>query len=385
MIKRIISSILAFCLILGGSVLILTSCSTTKDDGTLYYQLSDDKTYYSVYGLKDESASAIVIPAEFDGLPVKVIDNDAFAECENIKSITISEGITRIGSNAFLNCTNLEKISMPDSITSIYMIPFEEWYKFYGNMSVHDDAVYWGNDNNPYSLLMLASSTTKSIHENTKGIYHGAFKNSTTISITIPDSVTWIGDEAFYNDTLKRVNIGNGIIAIGNRAFKTDSVKYESYNKGKYLGNGMNPYLVLIGLQTKDIESFTIHKDTKIIHSAALSIEKLTSVTLSDSVVDIGDYAFYGSNINDIKLGSSVKRIGMEAFSCCANLSSITIPAAIEEIGQEAFDECPNLTELTYTGTKKEWKAIIKPSIWAPATKHVTNKYKVHCTDGDTK
>lgn len=42
-----------------------------------------------------------------------------FEECENLKSITIPEGVTTIGEGAFENCSGLTSVAIPDSVTSI--------------------------------------------------------------------------------------------------------------------------------------------------------------------------------------------------------------------------------------------------------------------------
>jgi hypothetical protein len=43
----------------------------------------------------------------------------AFAYCDNLKSVTISEGVTSIGQYAFWGCQNLESVSIPSSVTNI--------------------------------------------------------------------------------------------------------------------------------------------------------------------------------------------------------------------------------------------------------------------------
>ncbi|GHU79303.1 hypothetical protein FACS189462_4900 [Spirochaetia bacterium] len=64
----------------------------------------------------------------------------------------------------------------------------------------------------------------------------------------------------------------------------------------------------------------------------------VVSVTIPDTVVEIGELAFRGSSISTIKLPKNLKKLGKYAFSGCKNLGgSITIPAGITEIPDQAF------------------------------------------------
>lgn len=55
----------------------------------------------------------IVIPNSIDGVPVKRIGEDAFANCAGIQKIVVSEGITEICNGAFFGCTALKSIALP--------------------------------------------------------------------------------------------------------------------------------------------------------------------------------------------------------------------------------------------------------------------------------
>ncbi|MCH5283240.1 MAG: leucine-rich repeat domain-containing protein [Treponema sp.] len=49
----------------------------------------------------------------------RAIENELFAGCGRLSSVTIQEGITKIGYAAFQNCTNLRNISIPSSVKSV--------------------------------------------------------------------------------------------------------------------------------------------------------------------------------------------------------------------------------------------------------------------------
>ena len=73
----------------------------------------------------------------------------------------------------------------------------------------------------------------------------------------------------------------------------------------------------------------------------------LTSITIPESVVSIGTYAFERCDITNITIGTSVTNIGDYAFSYCFALTSITIPESVVYIGDYAFYYCDSLTNVT--------------------------------------
>ena len=74
----------------------------------------------------------------------------------------------------------------------------------------------------------------------------------------------------------------------------------------------------------------------------------LTSVTIPNSVTSIGTGAFSGcSGLTSVILGNSVQRIGYEVFKNCTRLNFITIPNSVTSIGTGAFSGCCSLTSVT--------------------------------------
>ena len=137
---------------------------------------------------------------------VTSIGDWVFYDCTSLTSVTIGNSVTSIGYGAFGNCTSLTSITIPSSVTSIKY----EYASFASCTSLTSINV---NENNPnYSSL--------------NGILYN--KAKTTIicvpikingSITIPNSVTSIGESAFRNSSLTNVTIPNSVISIGEAAF----------------------------------------------------------------------------------------------------------------------------------------------------------------------
>lgn len=130
-------------------------------------------------------------------------------------------------------------------------------------------------------------------------IGQNAFQKKDVVSVTIPDSVTYIDRYAFYScSKLKSVVIGKSVETISEDAFR----------------------------------------DCK-------SLEK---IVIPDSVKIIREYAFYGcENLTSVDFGNSLEEIGNEAFCYCSSLTSVVIPDSVTYIGDYAFLICENLTDFT--------------------------------------
>lgn len=70
--------------------------------------------------------------------------------------------------------------------------------------------------------------------------------------------------------------------------------------------------------------------------------KEFESVVLPNSLIEIGDHAFYGcSSLQTINIPNSVKRIADGTFSYCTNLQTVIIPDSVKSIGDLAFEGTP--------------------------------------------
>ena len=194
---------------------------------------------------------------------------------------------------------------------------------------------------------------------------------SSLTSITIPNSVTSIGRYAFYGcSSLTSITIPNSVTSIGEGAFaicsSLKSVKVSNkyccdYFKGMVANitfyganasaNGRCLIIdgKLIAYAPTELTSYTIPNGvTSIGEDAFAGCSSLTSITIPNSVTEIGGSAFYGGgSLTSITIPNSVTSIGGSAFYGCSSLTSITIPNSVTEIGYRAFYDCSSLTSIT--------------------------------------
>lgn len=187
-----------------------------------------------------------------------------------------------------------------------------------------------------------------------------AYYNDKRTEITIPDTITEIGEFAFARSGINSMAIPEGVEKIGYAAFYhcdsltnvviPNSVKEiapAAFDKTPWLQNwkqsGSSDFLIVgdgILLAYRGSASVVnIPDSVKAIGADAFSgHSEISRVVIPDSVEIIGEGAFSNCSVlAEIEGGNSVKQIRDRAFAACP-ISNIRIPASVEEIGLRAFD-----------------------------------------------
>ncbi len=224
---------------------------------------------------------------------VTFIGSYAFEGCDSLTSVTIEKGVTLIGISAFENCTNLTSVTIPDSVTYIS-----------GN--AFDNTPWLEEKQNKNPLVVVnnilidgkAAEGEVSIPKDVTSIVAYAFRNcEKLISVTIPNSVTYIGYHAFYGcSSLTSITIPDSVASIEAGTF-----------------NGCT---------------------------------SLTSVTIPKSVTSIGNNAFEGCNSLETVFYFKEK-----------TYSNVTFPAEVARIAYKVNDEQDELdtkTQVTLVSTSKD-------------------------------
>ena len=151
-----------------------------------------------------------------------------------------------------------------------------------------------------------------------------------TGTLTIPDSVTAIGEGAFANvEGLKTIIIPSTVKRIEMNAFRN------------------NQTLETVIMQEKDGQGVEY-----IGSYAFMECPNLITVQMANSVKEMRGQAFYYcTNLMNIKISTSLNTIENYAFAGCKNLQQIEFPEGIININDYAFNECSNLETIKFSST----------------------------------
>lgn len=174
-----------------------------------------DETFKDCTGL-----TSITIPSS-----VTMIDNSAFYNCSSLTSVTIPDYVLSIGSEAFAGCEKLTSITIPKSVSNIGTNLFGGCINL-TSIEVESGNAKYDSRDNCNAIIETATNTIITSCKNTiipntvTSIADKAFYCSDVISITIPNSVTNIGNEAFaYCNNLTSITIPGSVASIGDKAF----------------------------------------------------------------------------------------------------------------------------------------------------------------------
>ena len=208
----------------------------------------------------------LVISGSGDMKDYSSSDNRWRGNAAQIKSVSISEGVTSIGNYAFRNCSSLSEISIPEGLKTIGGYAFSSC----SNLS---------SISLPDSLTTIKSSA-----------FHGC---SSFSSISIPSNVTSIGQYAFHSCSgIKSISIPNGVTLISNYSFANCS----------------------------NLTSISIPDSVTVIDYCAFNAcKKLKSITIPADITSIGSSAFYRcTDLTDVYFnGAVLPTISDDAFSGC--------------------------------------------------------------------
>lgn len=359
--------------------------------GVLSVEIPSSVTTIGNYAFYKSSIIYVFIPSS-----VTTIGSNAFYECENLSSVTVSEGVETIGQKAFYYCPSLGSIDLPASIEEVGSAAFFQCTGLlHATFAAGSNQVKLGNNlftdcyalmdvTLPQSINCIGDGMFQNCHmlagviipEDAASIGGSAFASSGVSVVVIPDSVTTIGIAAFSACPLEKIYFtGNEtqwskITKIGDTASAVSKTTiYYNYvpdsNKDNNNNNSDNPSTGNnsdigdnsstgdnsdIGDNSESDNSqapeqtpfakgntFTISKITYKVTKAGAEVKLIASKSISTNLT-----------INTVTGTDGVKynvtSIGSKAMQNNKKITSLTIGANVKTIGANAFSGCTKLT-----------------------------------------
>lgn len=299
-----------------------------------------------------------------------------FAYCDKLKELRFCVGIKKLGqaryASFFQGCTALKSIKLPKGL------------KYIGN------GVFAFFD---IAKLTIPSSVTE--------IGNNAFAHCEQLKeLVLPDSVSVIGSEAFQGCTaLSSVMLPNKLIRLGYRAFaecsalkyvKLPALRPDNVNEGfpDYLfedstiefleipsdfPHGLNNVLEnvqrigTLKAAARDINLLSSCITTRctafIITAGKLEYHGLigaNTVICEEGVTSIGDGVFENGELEHIELSNTVTELGNRVFASCFKLAELRIPTSVAVIGRDFISDCIGLKKII---APLSLKKLLKPHL----------------------
>ena len=356
-----------------------------------------------------------------DGSVLHVVTNNGAGKFPSsfdktaVTALIVEEGVTEIAQYAFSGFTALETVTLPDGLTKIGTSAFTNTAYYADDANWENGALYIGQylvdaDNvsgaftakegtvliADYALTSESAMTSFSAPEGLRFIGEGAFRNCSRMeTLSLPASVedisgeNYIANNTYYERSafsgctaLESITVASGnarysdagdnlidteqnILLVGsaNSEIPTDGsvtrIAAGAFVYGGSYTNGMQQdgALYVSGCLVAENDSIdgmlTVREGTWLIADLVFWREMyITEASLPNSVQYIGNYAFYEcGQLASVTFGSGLVSIGEGAFRGCYSLASVTIPANVTYIGADAFWYCNALSSMTFGQT----------------------------------
>jgi hypothetical protein len=220
---------------------------------------------------------------------------------------------------------------------------------------------------------------------------------SGVVSITIPSSITNIGDQAFrFSTSITEVYFQSNAPSLGYYIFFGDDSVIVYYTLGT---TGWDPAILgrpaiafpfsyatnsggiditgYNGTNSDVVVPYAINGEpvTSIDNYAFRDSSTLTTVSISDNVSTIGDYAFAScSNLNYLTIGIGITNIGPATFTNCIDLTGVYFNGNGPMFGADVFANDDNAT-LYYLPDTTNWNSTVdgRPTVLLPFSYTLTS------------
>ncbi len=315
-----------------------------------------DESPVRITGYIGLGGSNLFIPNEIEGHPVVEIEDYAFSDDYDVKTVTIAKDVV-VTTGAFNNCVNLEKVVLQGN-NEIGEYAFENCYNLKtveakNLLSVGANAFRYSNslksvrivnDGESSGMLVIADRAFESYASMDEvyidaSVYYGAdcnwFQNVVAVDSLY---LKYFNDSDYASDKIANRPIG---AIFGNVGTSVTHLKIGSADSiPDSFTNGVNRD----ALQSVSVKNMKIGA---IGESAFRDCTNLQTLTLGKNVETMGNFALYNTSIKSFD-GTALRTIGQWAFGHCRALEEISLSknTTLQTIGTEAFYECDSLASV---------------------------------------
>lgn len=302
-------------------------------DNIKYKILSQEDGVVEVCGYnEDHNLTSVTIPAVVtfrdEDFIVTGIGPHAFSKCLTLQSISLPNSITSLGHCCFEYCGSLSSVDLPNSLLYIGEAVFWDCLSL-ESIIIPDSVVDFGGSTFSGCEHLVSVKLPGSMETIPPYMFDICLALS---SIEIPNTVKHIGIGAFNEcQSLKSITLSESLESIEIWAFRRCMsltslfipASVSSIKKGAFVGSQS-----LVSLSVDDNNPY-YSSSNGILYNK----DKTTLVA-------------YPSARNDVEIDNGVKKIMAAACEESRALRSLTLPESIEEVGEIAFYECVNLGQV---------------------------------------
>lgn len=321
-------------------------------DREVVYRINEDGTAVLVMSGKDITSVMVkeVIIAGGEGYTVTEVANGAFANRTELSSVTMPNSVKTIGDRAFFGCVSLENVKADgvesvgaDAFTGAPFICDDEFeilgsvlLRYNGSSEVVKVPAGVSYISDAFSYNM--SAVTVIVPEGVTSVGEGAFAMAQSLkNVSLPFSLEKIGNSAFFGCvSLETVSICSNVRAIGTDAFSgTPYMAALTGVGGDFLILGDGVLVKYLGADT----DVTVPRGVKYVSDAFAYNGQVESVTLPESLVDLGEGAFEGATaLRRVIFEGETRTVGDRAFAKCSSLRCVVFDKdAPSSVGNKAF------------------------------------------------
>ena len=347
------------------------------NDGNKTYEAQDGILYKKNDGVQSLVRCPIANPE-----PIKIpankniteIAKEAFRDCK-MQSITLNDGLKKIGENAFTNCKNLVSLTIPSSVTDIAS-SFVNGCDKLATLTVEvGNSVYETVNNITYAKISVKEGETT---KESKAIFRVPEAITLTdgkLNLSEVKGVTKVGNSAFEGvKELKELTLPDDITTLTDECFKNSGI--ETFNVPKHLteeGFGLAPFSECNNLKEfkgENLDHFMIdergilynkdHNKLFKVPNNYVTIDNDGNFDIYHFVKEVQPCAFEGvRNIKVVNFAQGIKMLPHRCFYNAKSVEKVLIPNSITVIGQDAFmgssvKEVIMLTTMNKTAPKSQ-------------------------------